>query len=78
MHFQNTINAIVIFATMAIARPQTPGQARQSLNLESRQALQPEPCSDFFNQPCSASIDSSSLCCPQSSLCFPDTDQLTG
>ena len=39
MPFQNIINAVVILAAVAMARPQTPGQARQSLSLKSRQDI---------------------------------------
>jgi hypothetical protein len=73
MQLQNIINAVVVLAAVAMARPQTPGQARRSLRLESRQDVQaPEQCNQFFTAGCP---EQPSLCCPTSSLCFLDIDQ---
>jgi hypothetical protein len=73
MHLQNIINTVAILAAVAMARPQTPGQALRSLSLGSRQDVQvPEQCNQFFTAGCP---EEPSLCCLTSSLCLLDTDQ---
>jgi len=73
MQLQNIINAVVILAAIAMARPQTPGQALRSLSLGSRQDAQvPEQCNQFFTTGC---LEEPSLYCLTSSLYLLDTDQ---
>ncbi|KAH8650276.1 hypothetical protein BGZ60DRAFT_194826 [Tricladium varicosporioides] len=73
MHFQNVINTVAILVTIAMARPRTPGEPRQSFSLESRQDAQgPALCDDFGNnQNCPGQP---SLCCLEGSLCILDTN----
>jgi hypothetical protein len=50
MHFQNIISAVAILATIAMARPRTLSEPRQSFSLESRQDAQgPALCDGFSN-----------------------------